>query len=133
MILTNPIHNQHRPKDVPFRATRYAVHWKVGIMYKKDEKNEVFHGRTFEVSSTGTSFLSQHNIFFGGEVTALLALPWYRDNQTEKIIQIRSRVIHTILSSENQSFRTGLQFLEFKGDTGHLLEIALRDQPKVNR
>jgi len=117
----------------PPRAQRFAVHWKIGILYEKGGKREVFHGRTHEISASGASFLSQHNIFMEGEVTALLALPWYRDNLTEKIIEIKSRVIHTILSSEHNKFRTGLQFNNFKNDTGYLLEIALRDQPKINR
>ena len=133
MSIKNLSYANARPADPAYRAPRYAVHWKIGILYEKDGKREIFHGRTFEVSASGSSFLSQHNIFKDGNVKVLLALPWYRDNQQEKVIEIEARIIHTILSSENQSFRTGLQFISFKDDKGHFLEIALRDQPKVNR
>ena len=101
-------------------------------MFEKNGKKEIFHGRTFEVSASGTSFFSENNIFKGGDVTLLLALPWYRENQKEQIIQIKARVIHTILSSENQKFRTGLQFVHFIDDKEHYLESALHNQPKFN-
>lgn len=131
MNLTSKAFLNAKPSDPRYRAPRYAVHWKIGILYEKNGKNEIFHGRTFEVSTTGTSFLSQHNIFKDDNVTVLLALPWYRDNQQEKIIEIKARIIHTVLSTENQSFRTGMQFISFKDDKEHFLEIALRDQPRV--
>ena len=133
MNVKSQVYSNFRTGAPPPRAQRYAVHWKIGVMYAKAGKREIFHGKTFEVSVSGASFLSQHNVFMEGEVTALLALPWYRDNINEKLIEIKGRVIHTVLSSETNSFRTGLQFISFKNDTGYLLEIALRDQPKLTR
>jgi c-di-GMP-binding flagellar brake protein YcgR len=129
--MSSPFPDNFRPADTAYRAPRYAVHWKIAIMYEKNGKKELFKGRTFEVSASGTSFLSQHNIFVEGEVTVLLALAWYRDNLSEKVVEIRARMIHTILSSESQMFRTGLQFISFKEGTSHFLEIALRDQQKI--
>ena len=73
-------------KDMEDRSPRYVAHWKIAIVSDHFGEKEIYHGRTYEVSMTGASILSEHNVFLEGYVTILLALPWYRGKQKEKII-----------------------------------------------
>jgi hypothetical protein len=113
------------------RAPRYVAHWRIAIVYEADGKNEIFHGRTYEVSLSGASILSDHNILVHSSVTVLLELPWYKGKQKKKIIEIKSRMVYTIFSSENGQFRTGLQFLSFKKGEEHYIETALKDRRRI--
>jgi len=110
------------------REPRYVAHWRIAIVYEDDEKNEIFHGRTYEVSLKGASIFSDHNIFFTGRVTILLAVPWYRGKQKEKIIEIKGRMVYTILSSDGHQFRIGLQFLSFKEGEERYIAVGLQDR-----
>ncbi len=113
------------------REPRYVAHWKIAIVYNDHGKNEIFHGRTYEVSLSGTSIFSDHNIFVTDDVTVLLALPWYTSKQKEKIIEIRGRMAYTILSSENHQFRIGLQFLSFQKGEEHYIATSLKDRRQI--
>ena len=116
------------------RSPRYVAHWKIAVVNVDcSGQKEIYHGRTYEVSLTGASILSDHNIFFEGHIIILLALPWYKGKQKEKIIEIKGRMVYTIFSSEGYQFRTGLQFLSCKEGEAHYIEKALRDKRRVER
>lgn len=127
----NKLGNVTKDKIVD-RAPRYAAHWKIAIVnVNTSGQREIYHGRTYEVSLTGASILSDHNVFFEGDIFILLALPWYKGMQKEKIIEIRGRMVYTIFSSEGHQFRTGLQFISCKKGEAHYIEKALRGKRRI--
>ena len=121
-----------RTEELIDRAPRYIAHWKIAIVYDdgKGDK-EIYYGRTYEVSMTGASILSDHNVFFEGDIYILLALPWFRGKQKERIFRIRGRMVYTILSSEGNQFRTGLQFLSCEKGEAQYIEMALQGRRRV--
>ncbi|MBI3901981.1 MAG: PilZ domain-containing protein [Nitrosomonadales bacterium] len=98
------------------RATRHPVHWRVAIVRKTGDKNEIFHGRTHDVSTRGASILADENIFVEDSIVMLLAIPPRHTGLPENIIEIRSRMLYTVLSADHGMFRIGIKFLEFKGE-----------------
>ena len=103
------------------RSPRYRAHWRVAIVCENDTTREIFHGRSHDISLTGISVYSDHNIFVESPVTILLAIPPLEKGQPKKIIEIRSKMLYTILASNNRGFRIGLKFVRFKGDGKKML------------
>lgn len=104
---------------------RYRVHFPAIIVYGNHGDNELFHGRTHDISIGGASIYSEKNIFVEGAITLFLKLPPHVENRTEIIIEIQSRMTNIILSSDHQHFRIGMQFLHFKENGRELLESNL--------
>ena len=100
---------------------RYRVHWRVAIVHGKEGKHEIFHGRTHDLSISGASVYSDHNIFVEEPVSVLLAMPPLTAESREKIVEIRCRMVYTVLASSHHQFRIGLHFLHFKGEGRNLL------------
>ena len=103
---------------------RHPVHWRTAIIHKNVDKNDIFHGRTNDLSINGASILIHHNIF-RPEVVMLLAIPPLNTGQRETIIEIQCHMVYTVLDSEQSLFRIGLRFMSFKGDGKNILEKTL--------
>lgn len=110
------------------RDPRLHVHWRVAIVYNNNGKNEIFHGRTHDLSIRGASIYSDHNIFVEEPVNVLLGIPSLSTNQGDKIIEISSRMIYTVLASNHHQFRIGLHFLRFKEDGRKILAANLTNR-----
>jgi hypothetical protein len=110
---------------------RYRVHWRVAIVHGADGKHEIFHGRTHDLSMNGSSVYSDHNIFVEEPVTVLLAMPPLTPDQGEKIIEVSSRMVYTILAANHHQFRIGLHFLHFKADGQKLLADNLANRSPI--
>jgi len=104
------------------------MHWKVAIVYDHGDKRPTFHGVTCDISLTGVSILTEHNIFTEEQVTLLLALPPRHHGQPKKVIEIRSAMVYTVHSAGHDMFRIGLSFLHFRDDGRKLLETALGER-----
>jgi hypothetical protein len=113
------------------KQPRYRVHWRVAIVHEKDGRNEIFHGRTHDLSLNGASIYSDHNIFVEEPVTVLLAMPPIAPDQSEIIIEISSRMVYTLLASNHHQFRIGLHFLRFKADGRKLLADNLANRNPI--
>lgn len=107
------------------KNVRYHVHWQVAIVYDHKGKNEIFHGKTHDLSMDGASVYSDHNIFVEDSVIVLLAIPSISTNKSEKIIEVHSRMIYTVLAANHHQFRIGLHFLRFQNDGHQVLEANL--------
>ena len=110
---------------------RYRVHWQVAIVHEKDGRSEIFHGRTHDLSMNGASIYSDHNIFSEEPVTVLLAIPPLSTDQREKIIEIHSRMVYTVLAANHHQFRIGLHFLRFKANGRNLLKANLSNRSRL--
>ena len=104
---------------------RHPVHWRVAIVHKKGDKNDIYHGRTHDLSTTGASILVDHNIFVMSEVVLLLAIPAFHMGQKETIVEIECRMAYTVLDSEESQFRIGIRFLHFKREGKRILSDTL--------
>ncbi len=104
---------------------RHPVHWRIALVYKNGDKNDIYHGRTLDLSVRGAQILVEHNIFMMSDVVLLLAIPPLHTGQKETIIEIDCRMAHTILSSKPSLFRIGLHFLYFKGEGKRILSDVL--------
>jgi c-di-GMP-binding flagellar brake protein YcgR len=114
------------------RHYRHPIHWRIAIVHKNGDKNDIYHGRTHDLSAWGASVFVDHNIFMMSEVVMLLAIPPLHPGQKETIIEIQCRMVHTVLDSEKNQFRIGIHFLQFKGEDKHILSdiLSKRDIPK---
>ena len=111
---------------------RHPVRWRVAIVNKDGDRNDIYHGRTYDVSLSGISVLLDRNMLFTSEVVLLLAIPPMHQGQKETIIEIQCRLTHTVLDSEHSQFRLGMKFIHFKGDGQRILSdiLSKRHIPK---
>ena len=106
------------------KGYRHPMHWRIALVYDNGGKNDIYHGRTHDVSVTGASIYVDHNIFLS-EVVMLLAVPPQNIGHKETIIEIKCRMIYTVLDAEQRRFRIGIRFLHFKGDGKKILTDIL--------
>ena len=104
---------------------RHPIHWRIALVHKNGDKNDIYHGRTHDLSLWGASLLVDHNIFMMSEVVLLLAIPPLHMGQKETILEIQCRMVYTVLDSEHSQFRIGIRFLSFKGDGKRILSDIL--------
>ena len=124
-VQTKPASRVAAQKTAEHREhVRHPVHWRTAIIHKNVDRNDIFHGRTYDLSVNGASILIHHNIF-RPEVVMLLAVPPLHAGQKETLIEIHCHMVYTVLDSEQSQFRIGLHFLSFKGDGKNILTEIL--------
>lgn len=99
---------------------RLLVNWRMAIVYEGGKGKSTFYGRAHDLSMGGVSIYCDHNIFFEESVILLLALPPLIVGHRERILEIHSQMVYTVLT--RRGFRVGLKFLGFKPDEKKLLE-----------
>lgn len=99
---------------------RLLVNWRMAIVYEGGKKKSTFYGRAHDLSMGGVSIYCDHNIFFEEPVILLLALPSRIIGHRERILEIHSQMVYTVLT--RRGFRVGLRFLGFKPGEKKLLE-----------
>ncbi len=104
---------------------RHPIHWRIALVHKKGEKNDIYHGRTHDLSLWGASIFVDSNIFVMTEVVMLLAIPPLHQGLKETIVEIQCRMSYTVLDSEESRFRIGIRFLHFKGEGKRILSDIL--------
>lgn len=107
------------------KHVRHPLHWRVAIVHKNGDKNDIYHGRTQDLSARGASVYVDHNIFTMKEVVVLLGVPPLHAGQKETIIEIQSSMVYTVFDSGQSQFRIGIRFSHFKGDGKKILEGIL--------
>ncbi|MBB5191488.1 hypothetical protein HNQ50_002218 [Silvimonas terrae] len=105
------------------KESRYLVNWRVAIVYSETEERLSFRGRAFDISNSGFSLHSDFSLPGSDRVTVLISIPATAAGMRPKIVEVKSRVVYTVLSGD--LFRTGIQFVEFKGDGKNLLKQTL--------
>lgn len=110
-------------------AKRYLLHWRAAIVHQNNAgKEEIFHGRTYDISTSGVAVCSDHNIFTDSPVTIVLAVPALHPGEKQKVIEISSKMVYTVHASNGRGFRIGLRFLRFKGDGKKVLAHHLEQR-----
>jgi hypothetical protein len=109
-------------------SPRYPMRWKVSIVYDHVEDHPTFHGVTHELSVSGLSLLTDHNIFTDETITVLLAIPPKHQGARNKVIEARARMAYTVHSAGHDQFRIGLEFKQFKDGARAILETSLKER-----
>lgn len=104
---------------------RYAVTWRLVVVYKKMGKHETHRGSITDLSLGGASFFSDHNIHSEEPVVVTVEIPAYMHNQKNTIVGARCLILHSILSSNYGKYRIGLKFVDFNGSGKKVLTDAL--------
>ena len=104
---------------------RYLVNWRVAIVYQDSDSHLSFRGRAFDIGMGGFSLHSDYSLPISDRVTVLISMPPPATGLRARIVEVKSRVVYTVLSSEFDGFRTGVYFSEFKGDGEAALKANL--------
>ena len=113
-------------------AERYHVQWKIALVFDKLERQQTFHGRTHDLSLTGTGMLTNVNVFSHTPLVLLLAPPPLYAGQRQKIIEIHARQAFVVYSGATSCFRLGFSFTGFKDDGLQVLnEMLSHHLPKI--
>ena len=104
---------------------RHPLHWRVAIVNKNGGRDEIFHGRTHDISQSGVSIHVERNVFFTEDVILLIGIPPQHHGLRETIVEVQCRVMHTVLDSDHGMFRIGMMFVHFKGDGKRILTDVL--------
>jgi len=112
--------------DVNHRGSeRYHVQWKIALVFERHEHKQTFHGRTHDLSITGTGMLTGANVFSHAPLVLLLAPPPLYAGQRRRIIEIHARQVYAVYSGATSCFRLGLAFTGFKDDGLQVLREML--------
>lgn len=96
------------------KASRYAVPWRVVIVYKKFGKRTTYdEGRIADLSTGGVSLYSDVNIYSTEPVVITIEIPPYSNRQKSIIVGAKCSLFCSILSSNYGKFRLILKFLDF--------------------
>lgn len=115
-------------------SPRYLVHWKIALVFDEAENKPIFHGRTFDLSLTGTAMLTRHNVYTDAPVTVLLAPPPLNRGGSKRVIEIHARQVYSVYSGAFSCFRLGLHFIRFKDEGLEILKERLtHHQPSYYR
>lgn len=115
------------------QSIRYSVNWKIALVFEDQEHKPTFHGRSHDLSLTGTGMLTDVNLYTEAPVIILLAPPPLHLGHRQKIIEIKARQQYVVYSGETRCWRLGFAFLEFKDNGFDVLRDRLQHHQPVTR
>lgn len=137
---TEPFHPDFLTTELPQQlgaesrqAVRYSVNWKIALIFDKEEHKPTYHGRTHNLSLSGTGMLTGTNLYAESPVIILLAPPPLHVGHSQKVIEIQAKQQYVVYSGEAKCFRLGFAFLEFKNHGFNILRDRLEHHQPVGR
>lgn len=118
---TNPLifpdsqDNQSAEAKGQRKYPRYAVPWKIVVVYQRMGKREMYKGNISDLSLGGGSFLTDINICSAEPVIATIEIPAHLHDQKNTIVGVKCLVLLSILSSNYGKYRIGVKFVDFDG------------------
>lgn len=112
---------------------RYYVRWKIALIFDEDEQRPTYHGRTYDLSLSGTGMLTNTNVFTASPVVILLAPPPLYEGHRQKVIEIRARQVYCVYSGTFSCFHLGFQFTNFKGDSLKVIKERLEHHHPIRK
>jgi hypothetical protein len=82
-------------------------------------------GRTLDVSETGLCVILSEGFPGGTECMVGFELPG--SNGARKRVQSRARIVHSVLSTQGDGFKVGMQFMQTPDETRRALELFIRE------
>lgn len=107
------------------KEKRFPFHWPVAIVFDATEHQQTYHGITHDLSMSGCSILTDHNVFSDVPVTILLSTPTDRPNGRKPLVEVKAQMVYTVLAAGKCQFRCGIHFLNFKGKGRSILQKAI--------
>ena len=109
------------PPEAQRRADqRFRVRWKTGVVLGDGPSRKVIVMRTVDISLGGMAVLCNDKVPPADQYTVLVVMPPLQSNAKETIVEIRGKIVYSVLDTSKDCFRLGVRFLEFKKD-GHKL------------
>lgn len=109
---------------------RHPLHWPIAVVCQTAAGARTHHGRTHEMSLGGCSMLTEDNFLADQPVTVYLSAPVEQPGAPRSVLEIKARMVYTVLASGQQKFRCGFQFLNFK-DNGRATLARLMEGRSV--
>jgi hypothetical protein len=128
-----PVAGQAKRGPEHRQAIRYSVKWKIALIFEDKENKPTYHGRTQDLSLTGTGMLTGNNLYSETSVIILLAPPPLHLGERQKIIEIKAHQQYVVYSGASRCWRLGFAFLEFKNDGFNVLRDRLQHHQPVTR
>jgi len=110
---------------------RFLVNWKVVVVTENNGKQQIFHGRAYDISMGGLCLLSDDNLTFTDSFTVLVSVPPDSAMHKPYVLEVRSKIGYTVLASDVRKFRIGIRFIEFKNDGKRYLEQHFSGRSEV--
>lgn len=114
-------------------AERYLVRWKIALIFDEAEHKPTYHGRTHDLSLSGTGMVTDTNVFSESPVVILLAPPPLYESHRQKVIEIKARQVYCVYSNALSGFHLGFQFTYFKGDGLKVIRERLEHHRPVRK
>ncbi len=96
-------------------------------MHRNATGENIHHGVTKDVSIGGVSVLLEQNIYIDEPFTLLIQIPNQSFKGGFRVLEIKSRMIHTVYDGSANKFRAGIEFKEFvKKEDRPFLETPLK-------
>ena len=111
---------------------RHPFHWPVAIVFESTEGKDTYHGVTHEISISGCSILTEHNVFSEHPISVLISVPTDHPGGRRRVIEVKARMIYTVLSAGHQKFRCGIHFLNYKGTGRATLKRVIEKRALTN-
>ena len=104
---------------------RYHLSWRIALVSEASGERLAFHGKTRDLSLYGAAMHTEHHVTDSSPLIVLLAPPPLTTAESQKIIEIRARVVYSVYSSTSMCFRLGLEFQKFVSNGRFILEQRL--------
>ncbi|MCX7179268.1 MAG: PilZ domain-containing protein [Proteobacteria bacterium] len=114
-------------------AERYLVRWRIALVFDEHDNKPTYHGRTHDLSLSGTGMVTEANVFTEAPVVILLAPPPLYEKHRPKIIEIAARQVYCVYSGALSGFHLGFQFTYFKGDGLQMIRERLEHHQPVRK
>ena len=105
---------------------RRTLRWPVAIVIDSGKGQTVARGVTQELSLSGVTMLTETNVVCKHPVDLLLFLPAASKDAMAVTLQVKAKIISTVLSNRHQQFVCSLRFDKFAGTGQATLEKLLK-------
>ncbi|HRE17560.1 MAG TPA: PilZ domain-containing protein [Rhodocyclaceae bacterium] len=114
------------PPEAQRRADpRFRVRWKAGVVNGEGAARKIIVMRTVDISLGGMAVLCHDKVPPAEQHTVLVVMPPLMSGTKEVIVEIRAKIVYSVLDTSKDCFRLGVRFLEFKKDGLKLLKDRL--------
>ena len=104
---------------------RHSKHVRAVIIIDEDGKQSRTHGKTHDISTSGASIISGYNLRSKQTITVCLLLHPGDQKSPPVVVEAKSKIACSVLSSQQGGFRIGVEFVSVEGDGAMLLQKFL--------
>lgn len=106
-------------------SPRYNKRLRAVLITEENGKRISIQGKTQDISSDGTSFISERNIVPSHPVTVYLMIDPGDAKRPPVVFEAQCKIVSSVLSPQQGGFRLGLQFTKMPGENKQVLQKFL--------